>query len=112
MCSSDLRPEMRDLIKKIPKLRGHGKNRARTVVPRTPMFVVNCSVLEANFDAGATISPDALVEKGLVTRREAVKRGVKVLGHGDLAKKFAVTGCVVSASAKEKIEKAGGSVQA
>lgn len=107
-----IRPEMRDLIKKIPKLRGHGKNRGRTVVPRTPMFVVNLATLDTLFENGATVSPDTLIEKKVLTRREATKRGVKVLAHGDIATKIAVTGCVVSTTAKEKIEKAGGSVVA
>jgi large subunit ribosomal protein L15 len=41
-----IRPEMRDIIKKLPKLRGHGKNRSRTVrTNRIPVTAVNLSVL-------------------------------------------------------------------
>jgi large subunit ribosomal protein L15 len=104
-----MRPEMRDLIKKIPKLRGHGKNRARTVRNRPPFVPVNLAVLEALFEAGDTITPAVLVKKGVVSTRAGRTPLVKILGTGELTKKLAVSGCVYSKSAKEAIEKAGGS---
>lgn len=69
--------------------------------------IVNVRFLEENFDAGATVDKAALAAKGLIDSEKAL---VKVLGNGDLTKKFAVSVDAVSASAKEKIEKAGGSV--
>jgi large subunit ribosomal protein L15 len=106
------RPEMRDIIKKIPKLRGHGVNRARTVNPdRVRPIAVNVSALESAFEAGATVNPKSLVAAGVT---ETIKRRapqVKILGNGDLAKKLVIEGCTVSQSAKEKIEAAGGSVK-
>ena len=104
------RPEMRDIIKKLPKRRGHGKNRARTVVYKLPTFGVNVATLEALFSNGDAVNVEALVEKGLVSRREAKKRGIKILGHGELSKKLTVSGVEVSAAAQEKITRAGGSV--
>ena len=105
------RPEMRDIIKKLPKLRGFGKNRARTVNnERVLPIVINVSVLEASFDAGTAVSPKALVAAGLIRNKRGLSPLVKILGNGELTKKFTVTGCTVSASAREKIEKAGGSV--
>jgi large subunit ribosomal protein L15 len=105
------RPEMREIIKKLPKLRGHGINRAQTVNnERVKPAVVNVSALETAFDAGAAVNPTALVATGVIGARRKKAPAVKILGNGELTKKLTVTGCIVSASAKEKIEKAGGSV--
>jgi len=105
------RPEMREIIKKIPKLRGHGKNRAQTVNAERVLAVpVNIAALEAAFDAGATVTPKTIVEAGIIRSRRGKAPLVKILGNGDLSKKLSVSDCKVSASAKEKIEKAGGSV--
>ncbi|MCB9809099.1 uL15 family ribosomal protein [Candidatus Nomurabacteria bacterium] len=105
-----IRPEMRDLIKKIPKLRGHGKNRARTVVHKPNTLAINLATLESLFDTGATITPDTLIEKGLVSAGAVNRNGIKLLGHGDLTKKFAIQGITASKTAAEKITKAGGSL--
>lgn len=105
------RPEMRDIIKKLPKLRGFGKNRARTVNSgKIDPIVVNLSVLETTFESGAAVNPKALVAAGVITAKNKAIIKVKILGTGDLSKKFVITGCEVSKSAKEKIEKAGGSI--
>ena len=105
------RPELRDIIKKLPKLRGHGKNRARTVhADRVRPEIVNVASLETAFDAGTEVSPKALVARGLVVTRRKQIPAVKILGHGDLAKKLSVSGCEVSKSAREKIEAAGGTI--
>jgi len=58
----------------------------------------------------AAVNPGALVAAGAIATRRKRVPAVKILGNGDLSKKLTVTGCTVSASAKEKIEKAGGSV--
>ena len=104
-------PQMRELIKKLPKLRGHGKNRARTVnTERVLPTVVNVSTLEARFDNGADISPKALVAAGIIEKSGGKLPMVKILGTGDISKKLSVTGCTLSTSAREKIEKAGGTI--
>lgn len=106
-----MRPEMRDLIKKLPKRRGHGKNRAKTVrTSRVMYFPVNLAVLEATFDNGATVSTATLLEKGIIRARGGKMPKVKVLGTGTLSKGFALSGLATSASAKAAVEKAGGSV--
>ncbi|PJC55963.1 50S ribosomal protein L15 [Candidatus Kaiserbacteria bacterium CG_4_9_14_0_2_um_filter_41_32] len=108
---NSMRPEMRDIIKKLPKLRGHGKNRARTVNEERVVAVpVNVSVIEARFEAGATVSPKTLVAMGIITAIRKRVPVVKILGTGDLTKKVKVEGCTVSKTAQAKIEKAGGSV--
>jgi len=74
---------------------------------RADFHVINIRELESNFDAGATVDQKALVEKGLVPNMELP---LKVLGEGDLTKKLTVNAGKFSASAKAKIEKAGGTV--
>jgi large subunit ribosomal protein L15 len=69
--------------------------------------IVNLSSLEKHFPAGAEIDEPALRQAGLVKGR---CDGVKILGQGDVTKAFKLSVAAVSASAKEKIEKAGGSV--
>lgn len=106
------RPEMREMIKKLPKLRGHGVNRARTVNnERVLPVVVNLSVLEKHMEAGATVSPKTLVAAGVIETRRKKAPAVKILGNGELTKKLNVEDCQVSGSAKAKIEAAGGSVK-
>lgn len=105
------RPEMRDIIKRLPKLRGHGKNRARTVnAERVLPTVINLTVIEAAFAAGDTVSPQTLAAKGIISEKKGKLPMVKILGTGELTKKITLSGCVSSASVKAKIEKAGGSV--
>ncbi|MBI4088504.1 uL15 family ribosomal protein [Candidatus Kaiserbacteria bacterium] len=106
-----IRPEIRDLIKKLPKRRGHGKNRARTVIAnRIATSVVNITALEAVYKTGETVSPATLLTKGLVRRMKGRVPGVKILGTGTLAKALAISGCALSASARAAINKAGGTI--
>jgi len=71
---------------------------------RKEIFAVNLSDIDARFEAGA-VTIDQLKEVGLVPRRV---KFVKVLGGGELTKKFVVKADAFSACAKEKIEKLGG----
>jgi len=108
-----IRPEARDIIKKLPKLRGHGKNRARTVHDsRVKPVVINLRALESRFEGGETVSPETLLSKGMISRRGGKIPTVKILGAGELSKKLMVTGCTLSGSARVAFEKAGGSVAA
>jgi len=76
---------------------------------KTKVEVVNVGQLEKAFDDGATVTEEALREAGLINRSCEV---IKILGSGELTKKLVIAGgATVSASAKEKIEKAGGSVE-
>jgi large subunit ribosomal protein L15 len=101
-----IRPQLRDILKKIPKKRGY-----RFTSFRTRPFGINLSSLEKTFNAGDAISPAALVKKGLVRKQGKKNPPVKILGTGEITKKFTVEGCAVSASAKEKLERAGGIVK-
>ena len=106
------RPEMREIIKKLPKLRGHGKNRSHTVnAERIIAVPVNLTKLEAAFEAGAIVSPKTLVTAGVISTVRRKAPVVKILGTGEITKKLIIENCQISGSAKEKIEKAGGSVK-
>lgn len=105
------RPQMRDTLKKLPKRRGHGKNRSRTVRTTRVIYApVNLAALEKAFTAGDTVTPLTLRKKGLVGTRGGYILPVKILGTGTISKKLVVNECVTSASAKTAIEKAGGSI--
>jgi large subunit ribosomal protein L15 len=73
---------------------------------RTYSQPVNVSAL-ARFDAGTEVTPELLKEAGLI---RSIRKDVKILGKGELTVKLTVVAHAVSASAREKIEGAGGSV--
>jgi len=87
------------LFRRLPK-RGFNNNYFRN-----NFAIVNVSDLELHFDSGATIDITALIAKGLV-RDE--KLPVKILGDGELTKKFTITAGKFTKQAAEKIKKAGG----
>ena len=72
-----------------------------------PLEAINVSVLD-KFEDGAVVDAKALLEKGILSKCEY---GVKILGNGSLTKKLTVQASAFSASAKEKIEAAGGKVE-
>ncbi len=74
----------------------------------TRYATVNVSDLEQRFEDGAVVDEQAIVEAGLLKK---TLDGVKVLGNGELTKKLTVNCAAFSASAKEKIEKAGGKAE-
>ena len=88
------------LYRRIPK-RGFKNINTKEIV------AINVSVLE-RFDNGAVVDIEALKEAGVIKNP---KDGVKVLGNGELTKKHSVKVNAVSASAKEKIEALGGTVE-
>ncbi len=109
---ANIRPAARDMIKKIPKRRGYGKNRAKTVYTNRPRPVIlNLSLVEENFEKGAEINPKVLLEKGLIEKKGGKLPNVKVLAGGVLEKSFSFSNCFASSAAKEKIEKAGGVIK-
>lgn len=98
------RPEMRDVIKRLPKLRGRGKNflKSRFV----PTKAITLGTLEKNFKSGETVNLAALMSKGLIGNEP-----VKVLLGGELTKAVNLSGVAVSGTAKAAIEKLGGKVE-
>jgi len=93
---------------RLGKLRGNTSADAMPIGPfRTYSQPVNVSDLEARFDAGADVTPEALKASGLIRKLSV---DVKVLGNGELTKRLSVTAHSFSKSAVEKIEAAGGNV--
>ncbi len=90
------------LARRLPKLPGF------TNINRVEYVPVNVKLLEDRFEAGDVVSHETLVEKNIIKHYEDL---VKVLGDGDLTKALTVKVDKVSASAKAKIEAAGGKVE-
>lgn len=108
-----IRPEARDLIKKIPKRRGHGKNRARGVrSDRISYSPINIAALEARFEKGEAVTPATLLAKGLVRAQNGRVPAVKILGVGELSKALTFSNISFSATARAAVEKAGGTINA
>ena len=91
---------IRDRARRLPK-RGFNNIFAK------PLSAVNVSALN-RFEDGATVNAQALLESGVLSQCEY---GVKILGNGELTKKLTVQASAFSASAKEKIEAAGGKAE-
>jgi large subunit ribosomal protein L15 len=93
---------------RLPKLRGATSADAMPIGPfRTYSQPVNLRDLEARFEAGEEVTPEALKAKRLIRK---VSVDVKILGIGELSKALSVSAHGFSKSAKKKIEAAGGSV--
>jgi large subunit ribosomal protein L15 len=75
---------------------------------RSKISAVSLSRLEEKFQTGEKIDPRTLKSKGIIKN---ARQPVKILGGGKITKKFIIEGCLISASAKQIIEKAGGSVK-
>ena len=91
-----IRPEIRDFIKKIPKQRGY-----RFKSFREKPAIVNLKDLEKNFQNNEVVSPETLLEKGLIAKVKGRMPKVKVLGKGKLTKKLKIENCRMSKSAEK-----------
>jgi large subunit ribosomal protein L15 len=89
------------LARRLPKVGFHHES-------RFPVAIVNLDDIEKAFKAGDAVTPESLVKAKLVDPR---KGGVKILGRGEVTKKFAVSANAISGSARAKIEAAGGTVE-
>ena len=98
-------PRIREVLKRYPKLRGYRIKRGDH-----EGVEVNLEKLEKSFEANATINPKTLAEKRIVRKLGNKIPRIKILGQGNIKKSFTFEGVLVSKSAKEKIEKAGGKV--
>jgi large subunit ribosomal protein L15 len=95
------------LFMRVPKLRGNTSKDAMPVGPfRTYTQPVNVGDLD-RFDAGAEVTVEALKVAGLI---RSLRKDVKLLGRGELSKKLTITVHGASASAREKVEGAGGTL--
>ena len=99
-------PIIRELIKRYPKLKGY-----RAFVLPKNIVVVNLEVLEKNTKDGETINPENLIKKGIISNIKGKTPKVKILGTGKITKNLVFENCKFSKSAKEAVEKSGGSIK-
>ncbi len=102
-----LRPEIREVIKKIPKLRGRGKNSNKSFEIKPA--ILNLEALNV-IDEGTVLTPQKLVDLNLVKLLKGKVPKVKILANGEITKALTFKKITISKSAQEKIEKAGGKV--
>jgi len=105
-----LKPAIRELIKKYPKLRGY-KFKPQAQGPKSKTVILNLEILEKKFSPGEKVTPGVLLERKLIRRIKGRLPQVKILGEGKLTKPLTIEDCRFSKQAKEKIEKAGGTVE-
>jgi large subunit ribosomal protein L15 len=99
------RPELRDIIKKLPKNRGYRFNSFQ-IKP----VCVSLAQLAKVFKDGGIVNPESLLKMNLIKKGKGRLPKVKILNSKDVFK-IQVESCLVSDSAKTQIEKAGGSVK-
>lgn len=93
------------LTKRLPFLRGKGRNRSLQETP----YILNVAALNV-FPKGTTITLETLAKQGLVALEGSQKKGIKILGNGEL-KVSLIVKLPVSKGAAEKIKQAGGTVE-
>lgn len=103
-----LKPIIKELIKRYPKLRGY---RGKFKGEKEELVILNLENLEKKFEDSEIVSPKTLLEKKLISKIKGRVPKVKILGKGEIKKKIIVENCLVSKQAKEKIEKAGGEIK-
>lgn len=99
-------PIIRELIKRYPKLKGY-----RSFALDDYSVVLNLDVLEKNTKNGDVINPDNLIKTRIIRMIKGKTPKVKILGNGKLTKQLVIENCKVSKTAKEAIEKAGGTIK-
>ena len=98
-------PIIRAILKKYPKLRGY-----KFSPQKKEMAILNLEVLEKEFKEGERVTPKILVERKIIRKIKGRVPPVKILGRGEISKKLIIEKCLLSESAREKIEKVGGEV--
>lgn len=103
---SRFKPLVREWLKKYPKLKGYNFN-----ILTEPRVAVDLAKIENKFENKAKVSPKTLADKKIIQAKNGKLPQVKITGMGNITKAIIVTGCKVSKTAQEKIEKAGGEVK-
>jgi len=103
------RPELRDIIKKMPKMRGRGKNSNLSI--QSDYTVLNLETISQHYKAGETVNAGNLVSKKILKIYKGRAPKVKIVSGGEIGK-INFSGVAVTATAKAKIEKAGGTIKA
>jgi len=99
-----LKPIVREILKKYPKLRGYRFSAKKDYA------ILNLRDIERKFKEGERVSPEILVKKRLVRKISGKVPKVKILAKGEIKKPLIFENCLFSKKAKEKIEKVGGKI--
>lgn len=105
-----LKPIIRELIKKYPKLRG-SRQKFKIKNQKSKIVIVNLETLEKKFNSGEKINLETLLERRIICKIKGRIPKVKILGKGKITKKLVIENCLVSKSAAEKIKKVGGTIK-
>ncbi len=103
------RPELRDFIKRFPKLRGRGVSSNKSFRPKAAS--VNLSAINSLFNANEVVNIKSLMERGAFKAGKGTTPRVKILGTGELSKKLSFEGLEISTAAKAKIDASGSVVK-
>ena len=106
-----IRPALRDELARIPKRRGHNKNRARGVRNKDIIRSVTLQKLEKHFQENNIVTPGTLTEKNIAAKVKGKVPSVKIIASGDITIPLTIRKCGISATAKQKIEAADGTIQ-
>ncbi|MDO8742988.1 MAG: uL15 family ribosomal protein [Candidatus Azambacteria bacterium] len=104
-----IRPAIRDLITKFPKQRGRAKHSFKSLA--TKPVILNLKDIEKKFTDGEIVSPKNLLTKGLISLKKGALPEVKILSNGEISKKLSFQNVLLSQSARDKIEKAKGTIK-
>lgn len=104
-----IRPAIRDLMMKLPKARGRAKHSFKSLFSKP--FVLNLWDIEKKFKTGEIVSPQTLFERGIIRKKSDSLPEVKILGGGEISKKLTFQNVLLSKSARDKIQKAGGIIK-
>ena len=101
-----MQPVIRELIKKVPKLKGYKVKRIKSNI-----VSINIRDLDKAFKAEDIVNPKNLLEKKIVRRIKGRTPKIKILAKGEIKKTLIIEKCAVSEAAKKAIEKAGGKIK-
>lgn len=99
-----LKPIIREIIKKYPKLRGYRFKSKKEI------FILNLGTIEKKFKENETVTTESLIEKKLIKGIKGKTPKIKILSKGEIKKPLVFKNLLFSKKAREKIEKAGGKI--
>ena len=103
------RPEIRDMIKRLPKLRGRGRNHLKSRFENS--IVIKTGKIDKIFKEGDIINRESIIKMGVVPTKSGKVRELVIVLSGALSKKLNISGIRVTSGAKKAIESVGGSVK-
>lgn len=105
-----IKPVIRDELQRIPKRRGHNKNRARGVRFRLPTRTLTFEIISRNFKKNEKVSPFTLISKRIFTKSSGKYPNIKLVSKGELKHPVVISKINLSEKAKEEILRVGGKI--